>query len=120
MSELSEQQLTELHQALLDLRMELQQLLDNSSDGAQPVSLDEPIGRLSRMDAMQQQSMVQANRRTAQTRQTRIKAALRRHTSGEYGMCVRCEEAIGYARLQAQPEAPLCIDCQSNKETRIA
>ena len=118
MNELTEQQQAELHQALLDLRMELQQMLENSSDGAQPVSLDEPIGRLSRMDAMQQQSMVQANRRTTQTRLTRIEAALRRYASDEYGLCVGCEEDIGYARLKAQPEAPFCIDCQSNKETR--
>ena len=120
MNELKEQEREELHQALLALREELQQLLQNSSDGAQPVSLDEPIGRLSRMDAMQQQSMVQANRRTAQTRLTRIEAALRRHDCDEYGLCMGCEEEIGYARLKAQPEAPFCIDCQSNKETRGA
>jgi len=120
MSDLTEQQCAELQQALLSLRTELQQLLENSSDGAQPISLDEPIGRLSRMDAMQQQSMVQANRRTTQTRLTRIEAALRRHANDGYGCCVGCEEEIGYARLKAQPEAPFCIDCQSNKEARNA
>jgi len=118
MNELSKQQIAELHQALLNLRVDLKQLLEDSSDGAQPVSLDEPIGRLSRMDAMQQQSMVQANRRTTQTRLTRIEAALRRHTNDEYGLCLECEEEIGYARLKAQPEAPFCIDCQANKEAR--
>ncbi len=118
MNELNTQQLAELHQLLLNLSEELQQLLENSSNGAQPVSLDEPIGRLSRMDAMQQQSMVQANRRTAKTRLTRIEAALRRHAGDAYGLCVECEEAIGYARLKAQPEAPFCIDCQTGKETR--
>ena len=118
MNELTEQQLAELHQALLNLREELLQLLENSSEGAQPVSLDEPIGRLSRMDAMQQQSMVQANRRTTQTRLTRIEAALRRHVSDEYSLCVECEENIGYARLKAQPEAPFCIDCQGTREAR--
>lgn len=118
MNELKAQQITELHQKLLNLREELQQLLENSSDGAQPVSLDEPIGRLSRMDAMQQQSMVQANRRTTKTRLTRIESALRRHENDEYGLCVGCEEEIGYARLKAQPEALFCIDCQNNQETR--
>ena len=120
MNELSEQQKQELHKELLDLRDELQKLLADSSDGAQPVSLDEPIGRLSRMDAMQQQSMVQANRRTAQTRLTRIETALRRHESDEYGLCANCEEEIRYARLKAHPEAPFCIECQSSKETRGA
>ena len=118
MDALTESQTNELHQALLNLRVELQKLLDDSSDGAQPVSLDEPIGRLSRMDAMQQQSMVQANRRTAQTRLARIESALRRYDEDEYGLCVECEEEIGYARLKAQPEAPFCINCQGSKEAR--
>ena len=117
MNELSEQKKQKLYNELLALRDELQKLLADSSDGAQPVSLDEPIGRLSRMDAMQQQSMVQANRRTAQTRLTRIETALRRCANDDYGLCANCEEEIGYARLKAQPEAPFCIDCQSSKET---
>ena len=120
MNELNEQQLVELRQVLLALRDDLKQLLENSSDGAQPISLDEPIGRLSRMDAMQQQGMVQANRRTVHNRLGRIEAALRRHAGNEYGPCLECEEEIGYARLQAQPEAPFCIGCQSNKEKRNA
>jgi len=118
MHELTDEQLNELYQALFELRKELQKQLEDSSDGAKPVSLDEPIGRLSRMDAMQQQSMAQANRRTVRTRLTRIEAALRRCTSEEYGQCVECEEEIGYSRLKAQPEAPFCIGCQSNRETR--
>ena len=120
MSTLEKHEREELHKALLFLRDELQKLLENSNDGAQPVSLDEPIGRLSRMDAMQQQSMVKANRRTAQTRLIRVETALRRQDNEEYGQCVECEEEIGYARLKAQPEAPFCIECQSNKETRNA
>lgn len=120
MHELTDEQRSELYQALLELRKELQQQLEDSSDGAKPVSLDEPIGRLSRMDAMQQQSMVQANRRTARNRLTRIEAALRRYDNDEYGLCVECEEEIGYARLKAQPEAPFCISCQGSREARDA
>jgi len=118
MPELTAEQLSEQHRTLLKLRKEMQKQLEDSSDGAKPVSLDEPIGRLSRMDAMQQQSMVQANRRTARTRLTRIEAALRRYDKNEYGLCMECEEEIGYARLKAQPEAPFCIGCQGNRETR--
>ena len=118
MHPLTQQHVAELRSALLALRDEFQFVLDNSIEGAKPVGLDQPIGRLSRMDAMQQQSMVQANRRTAQTRLTRIEAALRRYDGAEYGLCVECEEEIGYARLKAQPEAPFCIGCQGNREGR--
>ena len=112
MSELNEQQFTELHQALLTLRKELQQLLENSSDGAQPVSLDEPIGRLSRMDAMQQQSMARARLGRLRTRIQAVSAAIRRLDAGDYGECLRCGEDIEGRRLQARPESTLCLSCQ--------
>lgn len=40
-----------------------------------------------------------------------IEAALSRIESGEYGACTRCGEDIAPARLDAMPEAPLCIAC---------
>lgn len=39
------------------------------------------------------------------------KRALARIEDGIYGECVRCGEEIAPARLEARPEAALCIDC---------
>lgn len=43
----------------------------------------------------------------------RIDAALARIADGSYGICATCEEPIAEARLNAQPDAILCIDCAS-------
>jgi RNA polymerase-binding protein DksA len=40
-----------------------------------------------------------------------VKRALARIEDGVYGECVRCGEDIALARLEARPEAALCIDC---------
>jgi len=112
------EQAEELNADLACLHEQLRRLVEASSDGARPVDLDQPIGRLSRMDAMQQQSMVQANRRAAQQRLRQVEAAQRRFAEDEYGACLECGEAVGFARLKAQPEAPLCVACQSRRETR--
>ena len=40
-----------------------------------------------------------------------VKRALARIADGTYGECVRCGNAIAAARLEARPEAALCIDC---------
>ena len=40
-----------------------------------------------------------------------VKRALARIEDGTYGECVRCGGAISPARLDARPEAALCIDC---------
>jgi len=118
MSPLSRSQLAELHRALQEQQKALRQQLDDSREGARPVRIDAPIGRLSRMDAMQQQRMVQANRLTAQSRLARIEAALRRFHHDQYGLCLECEEEIGTPRLTAQPDAAFCIRCQKSREGR--
>lgn len=46
--------------------------------------------------------------------------ALTRLRQGLYGVCARCGEAIGEARLLAQPEAEMCLDCQAAVERRGA
>ena len=40
-----------------------------------------------------------------------VKRALARIADDTYGECVRCGEDIAPARLEARPEASLCIDC---------
>lgn len=37
--------------------------------------------------------------------------ALDRIESGDYGYCVECGEEISEGRLEARPEAALCINC---------
>jgi DnaK suppressor protein len=120
MTELTTSELSQLSTALDELACELRARLVTSKDGARPVDLEEPIGRLSRMEAMQQQSMTQANRRSAQRRLQQVEAAQHRFERDDYGECAECGETIGYARLSVRPEAPLCIGCQSLRETRSA
>lgn len=118
MPDLSQQQIKKLQKSLLTSRAELEELMLNAEAGSKPVSLDQPIGRLSRMDALQQQSMSQASQRVAAQRLEQVKTALHRINSGGYGYCVGCDEEIEFARLQARPEAPFCIDCQGEREKR--
>ena len=115
-AELSPDQVTELNRDLLQLRKTLDDVLSVSAEGARPVSLDQPIGRLSRMDALQQQSMTQANRRNHRRRLQQVGMALAALARGDYGFCRRCEEPIGYPRLKARPETPFCVACQSRTE----
>jgi DnaK suppressor protein len=115
-AELTPDQLDELYQLLLAERARLEEHFRLSEAGAKPVQLGTPIGRLSRMDAMQQQQMTRAGRATLEIKRQQVEASLSGHAKGEYGECRSCEEPIGYARLRARPEAPFCLNCQGRRE----
>ena len=118
MTELSKRDREEFQRELLKLREEIVVMLASSADSAGPVELDQPTGRLTRMDAIQQQKMLAANRRTAQIRQQQVAAALARIDDDEYGDCLACGEAVDPRRLAANPETPFCFSCQTSREQR--
>jgi DnaK suppressor protein len=103
-------------QALEKLLGELTELVDATAEAVKPVDLGEPIGRISRVDAMQQQGMAAENRRAAQLRRRQVEAALERIEAGEYGECLGCGEQIEAGRLGAKPEAAFCLECQTRRE----
>lgn len=49
-----------------------------------------------------------------------VERALARMDKGTYGVCERCGQPIGFARLEALPYATLCIRCQTHVETPYA
>lgn len=78
------------------------------------VTLDQQsVGRLSRMDAMQQQAMASATQQRRDAEAARLRAALRRLSDGEFGYCDTCGDDIARKRLELNPAAMLCIGCAS-------
>jgi len=116
--ELSPEQEQELDVLLRSILDELERHLDEASDATATVDLEQPIGRVSRIDALQQQKMAKEQRRRQEVRLAQVKQALKVLDDGEYGYCRRCEEPIGYPRLKARPESPFCLGCMSSIERR--
>ena len=98
--------------ALAARREELEELSQVSANARETVALDQQsVGRLSRMDAMQQQAMAQATERQRLVEISRIDNALKRLDEDAYGACAECGEDIGEKRLQANPAATHCVNC---------
>ena len=107
--DLAPEQLEELHRNLLADRVRLEEYLALTKEGAKPVDLGTPIGRLSRMDAIQQQEMTKTSRSTVETRLLQVDASLEAYWKGEYGHCRSCEEPIGYRRPEGPPRSPVSV-----------
>jgi DnaK suppressor protein len=112
MEELSKREIEALGARLRAYRAELAAAEQETAQWRGPVELDQQsVGRLSRMDAMQQQAMAEAEARRRQAEIMRIDAALKRIGEGEYGWCLECGEAIAPRRLEIDPAASRCIGC---------
>jgi DnaK suppressor protein len=92
-------------------------LTDSTQESRRPVELDQQsVGRLARMDAMQQQAMALATQQRRLTEQKRLRAALRRIETDDYGWCARCGEAIDADRLRRDPAITLCLPCMRGRD----
>lgn len=89
----------------------IQSQMVDLEERARTVDLDQPIGRLSRMDSLANQSISINARDKARARLTRLERALVRVAEDDFGCCADCGEPIALARLLALPEATLCVHC---------
>lgn len=93
----------------------LKALTDSTALGAEAqkvVTLDQQaVGRLSRMDALQNQAMAKALDGRRSTEAQRLRAALARLDAGEYGYCDDCGDRIPDGRLALDLAATRCVSC---------
>ncbi len=80
---------------------------------SQPVAPDSALGRLTRMEAIQQQKIHEANLRSLEERLVLLNNARRRMNSDTFGGCLSCGEDIPLARILALPHCTTCVDCAS-------
>lgn len=93
--------------------------LENLQAGLETVKLDQTsVGRLSRMDALQQQAMSSGMRERILFRLRRVRAAVDRIEGNAYGRCCECDVALSLQRLRADAASPFCADCQEEIDLR--
>jgi DnaK suppressor protein len=114
---LDKAKLNSFKKRLEELREEIMAFTETRKDMSSTVELDQTrTGRLSRMDALQQQEMARAGQIRAESELSRINAALARIEDGSFGECVVCGDDILEGRLQANPAVTLCIMCAEKRE----
>ena len=117
MDSLTTKQKKKLLLTLHKLESELKEQLQINKQATEAVQLDQTaVGRVSRIDAMQQQSMAVSTRGKALLKLKKVQASLKAIESGDYGLCRQCYEAISFGRLNAQPQANLCLICQDKAD----
>ncbi len=88
-----------------------EQLLIDYQEMTRPVSPDVSIGRISRMDAINNQAVTESAMREKQEKLKKLKIALSKVGSSDFGICVKCKQAIPLGRILIKPESMFCVNC---------
>lgn len=111
-SHLSAAQLEELRSELERQLGRLRKSMKITDEALRTVELDQTaVGRLSRMDSLQNQSLSKGLREREAVRLSQILEAIDRLSRGTYGACTACGGGIPFERLFVFPEAPECASC---------
>ncbi len=76
-----------------------------------PIAPENAIGRISRMDAINNKSINEAALRKASIRFDDLLQALSKIDRKEFGTCMRCKQIIPMGRLLLRPQSKSCVNC---------
>ena len=85
--------------------------IEETEKMTQPISPENSIGRVSRMDAINNKSVMEASLRNKISKRNKLKLALTQIDKPGFGACLNCKRQINPARLMFMPESTKCFNC---------
>ena len=100
-----------MKQNILDEIAKTEKLIEEYKDLTKPVEPDCAIGRISRMDAINNKSVTEASLRQAEEKLRNLKRVLSRVGTKDFGICIKCGRPIPEGRILYRPESLSCVNC---------
>jgi len=108
---MNKSQLKELENTLENEIKTTQEKINTYSNLCKPISPQNSIGRISRMDAINNKSVVEAALRTAIEKMQQLKEMQKNITQSSFGICNKCNQTIPFGRLMVRPYSKFCVMC---------
>ena len=78
-----------------------------------PIAPENAIGRISRMDAINNKSVAEAALRKAEEKLSKLKYMLKQVGEDDFGICAKCKKQIPVGRILLMPQSRYCVNCAS-------
>ncbi|MEQ9304066.1 MAG: TraR/DksA C4-type zinc finger protein [Marinoscillum sp.] len=91
--------------------IELEKRVEDLKEATKPMGLDSAVGRLSRMDYINNKSIDESNLRSSEENLKALKRWMEIIDTEKFGKCTRCGKEINPKRLIFMPESTRCIHC---------
>jgi RNA polymerase-binding transcription factor len=101
----------EVKQKIVSEIAKTEALIIQYQEMTKPVAPDVAIGRISRMDAINNKSVMEASLRQAEEKLKSLNRVLAKIGSKDFGICLRCRQPIPLGRILIRPESLYCVNC---------
>ena len=92
-------------------KIKLERKIGELRELTKPIAPDDSIGRVSRMDAINNRSVNEAQLRSAEEKLKTVNFALEDFDKPGFGDCRKCGAEIPFGRLMVMPGSSLCVRC---------
>ena len=96
-----------LNSKIVSVKVDIEEL----QEVIKPIPLDASIGRISRMDAINNRTINESSLREKKKILQRLEKALERSGDKDFGNCQKCGNEIPFGRLEYMPHVTRCVDC---------
>ena len=100
-----------LKKKILDELHKIKNDIIELEDQTKPISPENSLGRISRMDAINNKSVVEASLRHAKDKHKKLEIALDQIDDKSFGICVQCKQPIPEGRIMLMPHVKKCVNC---------
>ncbi len=101
----------QLKQKIVDKIAQTEKEIEELTELTKPISPENSIGRVSRMDAINNKSVAEAALRTSKQKLSKLNFAMTKVGAKDFGICTLCKNPIQPARLMYLPESTRCVRC---------
>lgn len=98
------------YRVLLEIDKTKKRIIDYK-EMTQPIAPDNAIGRVSRMDAINNKSVNEASLRKAEEKLVNLNRVLDMYGQDDFGKCVKCKREIPIERILFMPQSLYCVIC---------
>ncbi|MCK5111032.1 MAG: TraR/DksA C4-type zinc finger protein [Arcobacteraceae bacterium] len=103
----------DVKKAIYDEILKTENSIKSLEEQNKPIAPDVSLGRLTRMDAINNKSVIEASLNQVKLRLNSLNNALTKIDSDDFGLCIGCGEKIPIARFLIRPESVYCVECAS-------
>ncbi len=100
-----------LRERILERSVEIGMRIADLEESTKPISPDKGLGRLTRLEAMQDKSVNEAALERLKDEEVKLQNALTKILMPDFGICQGCGNEINFDRLEALPGSTHCTPC---------